>query len=91
MGSLRTEILNNPYLEKRVNLTSNINLLKNSEDLSLKMDNDTEKIVTNVNKNAEKIIQAMEEKISDGKTEKLRNENLIAIRSHAKGTEESMQ
>lgn len=91
MGSLRTEILNNPYLEKRVNLTSNINLLKNSEDLSLKMDNDTEKIVTNVNKSAEKIIQAMEEKISDGKTDKLRNENLIAIRSHAKGTEESMQ
>lgn len=90
-SSLIDEILNNPYAEKRVNLISNINLLKKSEELSLKMDNGTEKIVTKIDKSTEKFIQAIEEKISDEKTEKCRNEKLIAIRSHAKGTEESMQ
>ncbi|NSB34515.1 SAVED domain-containing protein [Clostridium saccharoperbutylacetonicum] len=55
------------------------------------MDNNTEKLVTEIKESNKKLIQDVRKKISNETTEKHRDEKLIAIRSYARGTEESMQ
>lgn len=91
IDKFQDEILNNPYAEKRANLTNNTESLQNSEKLNNKLDKNTEKLCEKNDKNTKKIIQAIEKNKTNENSKSSNHEKLIVIRSYVRGTEESMK
>lgn len=91
IDKFQDQILNNPYAEKRANLTNHTKLLQNSEELSSKIDSNTDKLSMKNDNNTKKIIQAIKNDKTKENEESCHNEKLIAIRSYTRGTEESMK